>query len=64
MKSGYVISDSSTKFFYHYIHRNSNEKEIMSDDIFYDAFIKDDFEKSYVPKAFEKIAREYLIRKK
>ena len=35
----------------------------MSDDIFYDAFIKDDFEKSYVPKAFEKIAREYLIRK-
>ena len=63
MKSGYVISDSSTKFFYHYIHRNSNEKEIMSDDIFYDAFIKDDFEKSYVPKAFEKIAREYLIRK-
>ena len=63
MKSGYVISDSSTKFYYHYIHRNSNEKEIMSDDIFYDAFIKDDFEKSYVPKAFEKIAREYLIRK-
>lgn len=63
MKSGYVISDSATKFYYHYIHRNSNEKEIMSDDIFFDAFIKEDFEKSYVPKAFEKIAREYLIRK-
>lgn len=51
MKSGYVISDSSTKFYYQYIHRNSNEKEIMSDDMFYDTRIKDDFEKSYVPKA-------------
>ena len=63
MKSGYDISDSTTKFYYHYIHRFSSEKEITSDEVFYENYIKNDFEHHYVPKAFEKIAREYLIRK-
>ena len=29
--------------------------------IFYDEVIKEDFESKYVPKKFEKIAKEYLI---
>lgn len=61
-KTGYVISDALSLFFYRYIYRYSSQRNIMNPDIFYDRYIKDDFEHQYVPMQFERICREYLIR--
>lgn len=62
-KIRYTISDPLSKFYYKYIYKNKSRIMIMDDKIFYDKFIKDDFENIYVPKYFEEIAREYLIEK-
>lgn len=35
----------------------------MDSDIFYDKYIADDFETKYVPKIFETVCKQYLIRK-
>ena len=35
----------------------------MDPDVFYDRYISDDFETKYVPKSFERICKQYLIRK-
>ena len=35
----------------------------MDPDIFYDKYIAEDFETKYVPKSFERICKQYLIRK-
>ena len=62
-KSGYFISDNLSLFYYKYIFRNLSRMNIMDADIFYDKYIADDFETKYVPKSFEKICKQYLIRK-
>lgn len=36
---------------------------IMDPDVFYDKYIAEDFETKYVPKSFERICKQYLIRK-
>lgn len=61
-KTGYVISDPLSSFFFRYIYRYFSQRNVMDPEVFYDRFIKDDFENQYVPKQFEKICREYLIR--
>lgn len=61
-KTGYVISDPLSLFFYRYIFRYSSQRNIMDPEIFYDRYIREDFEEEYVPKQFEGICREYLIR--
>lgn len=35
----------------------------MTPESFWAEFIKDDFEKSYVPRAYEVVARQFLVRK-
>lgn len=62
-KSGYFISDNLSLFYYKYIFRNMSRMNIMDADIFYDKYIADDFETKYVPKCFETICKQYLIRK-
>lgn len=62
-KSGYAITDSAIYFYYRYIYHNLSVKNILSDDVFYDKYIKDNFLNVVVPSAFEKIVREYLIRR-
>ena len=62
-KSGYFISDNLSLFYYKYIFRNISRMNIMDSDIFYDKYIAADFETKYVPKIFENICRQYLIRK-
>ena len=62
-KSGYFISDNLSLFYYKYIFRNSSRMNIMDSDIFYDRYIAEDFETKYVPKIFEDVCRQYLIRK-
>jgi hypothetical protein len=61
-KSGYVLTDSAVYFYYRYIYHNLSIKNILSNEMFYDKYINDDFLNVVVPKTFEKIAKEYLIR--
>ena len=62
-KSGYFISDNLSLFYYKYIFRNLSRMNIMDPDIFYDKYIAEDFETKYVPRSFERICKQYLIRK-
>ena len=62
-KSGYFISDNLSLFYYKYIFRNISRMNIMDPDIFYDKYISEDFETKYVPKIFETICKQYLIRR-
>ena len=62
-KAGYFISDNLSLFYYKYIFMNVSRMNIMDPDVFYDKYIADDFESKYVPKIFEDICKQYLIRK-
>jgi uncharacterized protein len=35
----------------------------MNPEIFFDRYIKEDFENQYVPHVFESVCRQFLIRK-
>lgn len=61
-KAGYFISDNLSLFYYKYIFRNISRMNIMDPEIFYDKYIDEDFETKYVPKIFENICKQYLIR--
>lgn len=61
-KAGYYIIDNLSLFYYRYIFRYSSQLSVMNPDIFYERYIKEDFETQYVPRAFETICKQYLIR--
>lgn len=61
-KAGYFICDQLSLFYYKYIFRNASRMSVMNTDVFYDRYISEDFETSHVPKIFEDICRQYLIR--
>ena len=62
-KAGYFISDNLSLFYYKYIFRNISRMGIMNSDVFYDKYIREDFETKHVPHVFEEIGKQYLIRK-
>lgn len=61
-KSGYYISDYLSNFYYRYIFRYQSQLNVLDPEIFYDRYIAQNFETKYVPKAFEDICKQYLIR--
>ena len=61
-KGSYYISDNLTRFYYRYIFRNLSTLSIMDAGVFYDEFIKNDFETSFIPRTFEDIGKQFLIR--
>lgn len=61
-KAGYYICDNLSLFYYKYIYRNASRMQVMNPDVFYDRYIEEDFETQHVPKIFEDICRQYLIR--
>ena len=61
-KAGYTITDNLSLFYYRYVFRYSSQMNVMDSDVFYDRYIRDDFEKQYEPRQFEEICRQYLIR--
>lgn len=61
-KAGYFISDNLSLFYYKYIFRNISRMNIMDSEVFYKKYIDEDFETKYVPKIFENICKQYLIR--
>ena len=58
----YEISDRMSLFYYTYIFRKSSFFNTMPSDLFYDEFISEDFETNFVPKAFELISKQFLLR--
>ena len=61
-KAGYYISDNLSLFYYKYIFRNASRMGVMDPEVFYDKYIEEDFETRHVPRVFEDIGRQYLIR--
>lgn len=62
-KTLYNIKNNIIKFYYKYIYLNLSARENIDTVVFYNIFIKDDFERKFIPYAFEKIVKQYLIRK-
>jgi len=62
-KTGYYITDNLSLFYYRYIFRYLSQMNIMDPDAFFDRYIASDFEAGYVPRIFESICRQYLIRR-
>ena len=62
-KSSYYISDNLSLFYYRYVFKYLSQMKIMDSNVFFDKYIKKDFEEQYVPHVFESICKEYLIRK-
>ena len=62
-KSGYVICDPMSAFFYRYVFRYASQRQVMAPEAFYDRYIAKDFEAAYVSKVFEEVCRQFLIRK-
>lgn len=61
-KSNYYIKDNLSLFYYTYVYRYLSQRGIMNENDFYEKYIEDDFESRYVPKMFERIFKQYLIR--
>ncbi len=62
-KCGYYVSDNLSLFYYRYIFRHSSKLSIMNSLPFYDKYIEKDFEEQYVPRVFENVCMQYLIKK-
>jgi len=62
-KTRYFISDNLSLFYYKYIFVNMSQMKMMDEEEFYNRYIHEDFETKYVPKQFERIAKQYLIMK-
>ena len=60
-KSYYRIIERLSLFYYRYIFKRGSYFNVMSPVDFYNEFIKEDFEKYFVPKEFENISKQYLI---
>ena len=61
-KMSYRIIDNLSLFYYRYIFRYLSQMNVMEPETFYDRYIKEDFETVYVPRIFETVCRQYLIR--
>ncbi len=61
-KSGYFIADNLSLFYYRYIFRFLSQRNVLDEGVFYDRYIREDFETQYVPRIFENICKQYLIR--
>ena len=61
-KAGYIICDPLSLFYYRYCFRYASQLRIMDPAAFYELNIREDFETWYVPRWFEEICRQYLIR--
>ena len=62
-RTRYVIKDNLACFYYRYLFGYASQLRIMEAELFYDRYIKQDFEQNYVPQQFKTICRDYLIRK-
>lgn len=62
-RAGYRICDNLSAFYYRYVFRYSSQMQVMEPRAFFDRFVARDFEEQYVPRAFEAVCRQYLVRR-
>lgn len=61
-KTMYEISDRLTLFYYRYIFRKMSFFVTMNSKDFFNEFIREDFYSHYIPKEFERISAQYLVK--
>ena len=61
-KMYYQFEDNLIHFYYKYIFNNPFSINRTDANFFYQKFIKEDFEKEYIPKKFERISMDYLLK--
>ena len=61
-KSAYRIADPLTLFYYRYIFRFLSQRQVLDSNAFFNRFVAGEFEEQYVPRMFEEICRQYLVR--
>ena len=61
-KTMYLFNDNLMEFYYRYIFRNKNANAVLTPENFFEELVRTDFETKYLPKMFEAVAREFLIR--
>ena len=61
-KTSYKINDNLINFYYRYVFKYQSRLSVFPAEKVFDAYIADDFETKYVPKAFEEIVKQFLIR--
>ena len=58
----YYISDNLLDFYYTYLAKMKRIRSIMDPKVFFETYIKEDLYTKYIPRKFEQIVGEYLIR--
>lgn len=61
-KMYYQFEDNLIHFYYKYIFSNPFSINRADAKFFYNKFIKEDFEKEYIPKKFERISMDFLLK--
>ena len=61
-RTSYKINDNLVDFYYKYIFKNQSRLQILPAERVFDSYIADDFETQCVPKVFEEIVKQFLIR--
>lgn len=61
-RTSYVICDGLSKFYYRYVFRYLSQRSVLDPEVYYDRYVNDDFESQFVPRAFEEVCRQYLVR--
>lgn len=59
----YVIQDNLYDFYHYFIYPKNGYRQVLSTDDFFSVEVKDSLYKEYLPLKFEKIAKEFLIRR-
>lgn len=59
----YRISDPLTSYYYRFVERYQDSILLMGEQTAFETFVETEFETQYVPKAFEEICRQFLIRR-
>ena len=62
-KQRYVISDALLDFYYSYLFRESTARSVLPAKRFYEMNLRAKMETEYLPRRFEQVAKEYLVRK-
>ena len=58
----YRIADPLADFYYQFVYRHASQLHVLSSAQFYKLLVEEAFETQFVPKAFESICKQYLIR--
>lgn len=61
-RTSYVICDGLSKFYYRYVFRYLSQRSVLDPEVYYDRYVNDDFETQFVPRAFDEVCRQYLVR--